>query len=1201
MSEEQKFSFSTTLIIGLGGVGCSITSQIYKKFIDGNPTDLEKRNVICLCLDTDAGDVKKNKAILPENWVVKTSSDLSCTIRDYINNIKKETHVLDWFDTRSQYIMDMSLNEGAGQVRMASRLALMSAITEGKLSAIDWSISNLLELDPDRHTGNQINVHIICSLAGGTGAGSFLQTAYYVKNALKKKGVGAPKVNGYFVLADVLCEDRQIGFEDTQKENTRSNTYACMKELNAFIHKEDIKVVKPLELEYRRDQEDISLPNETPYDLCYLIDHVGAKGENLRSSQFYYEQVRDFVFLTAFSPIGDRQRSSAINNIRTLIEEQGESRFNAIGVSKLVYPVDDLFDYFATQRVVDNLRDTWLSIDKSFEELMNEYKQKVLEGVPAQEPDRGEHFMSQVKHLANNGSGWEKTEFKAILNSTQVFDKESNDSIPISTKATDYIAGVENYVQSVISQSDRLAELREPCEEEFNYQVNNQVNDVNVVDRVEKALDEYKKYATRFIENQKAITIKECFLKDAEFGEPRVSPDPNATQHHLNTHILEKDHEMHPIAVRYFLYEVMQYINERLIGYKLANDGLWKQINEDYKRAFDIIDEKTGTDEDYVETAKDKIDIVYQKNKAFFKRTWAKITSQRPVADCKKDYRKKATIQMEAIGQYINDRLMELVFEGLKVQIGRLIEESENFFSRLPDTLRGLQNQCDALLNKHEGVAHPSITYVLAEKTFKVAIYLGEIVKSDTPFFPEDMSRKIYCTMFDNTKDALDSRDSVSEALAKISKKAVDVEAKRAAQIAADKKIFDEVLATQRASIMEKNKGYSEMNVIKALKKEAELQKKIDSTVVESEYIQKKFERFRDKAQIMGANNIDQKRFINSWGLNPECLGSATITTKEKADLFGDTSVTATPGNSATIEQNAFFSKYEIIRANSVHLLTLEDNFKGFDSSRTNPGVYYKAYQDVLDKVMNMPSKSKMDEGRKKKKEAYSPHLDKKWHLPAYMPNIGLTVDDVLKDIFSALYFGMLFKCFSVRKDGGEEYWYFMGKQGDYVRDLDNYMIGMKGKSLGFGLSLLFEKGLVNNQKMVNEIDAYIENQWEKAIEAWQNTESEDLAKMKEQEIVKLMREFDYNCINPSWTNTNNWFSFLSSTKKGSMLADNMNRLKNIFFDDVINRLIATFGRSSNTEELCEYVFDAIGDATFKEEAKKRVELFAENHRFEPK
>ena len=67
------------------------------------------------------------------------------------------------------------------------------------------------------------------------------------------------------------------------------------------------------------------------------------------------------------------------------------------------------------------------------------------------------------------------------------------------------------------------------------------------------------------------------------------------------------------------------------------------------------------------------------------------------------------------------------------------------------------------------------------------------------------------------------------------------------------------------------------------------------------------------------------------------------------------------------------------------------------------------------------------------------------------------------------------------------------------------------------------------------------------------------------------------------------------------MLADNMNRLKTIFFDDVIERLIATFGRSSNTKQLCEYVFDAIGDATFKQEAKKRVEAFAENHGFEPK
>ena len=53
--------FPTTLIIGLGGVGSQIAAEIYKKFIDSNPSDIKKRNIFCLALDTDGGDVEKRK------------------------------------------------------------------------------------------------------------------------------------------------------------------------------------------------------------------------------------------------------------------------------------------------------------------------------------------------------------------------------------------------------------------------------------------------------------------------------------------------------------------------------------------------------------------------------------------------------------------------------------------------------------------------------------------------------------------------------------------------------------------------------------------------------------------------------------------------------------------------------------------------------------------------------------------------------------------------------------------------------------------------------------------------------------------------------------------------------------------------------------------------------------------------------------
>ena len=100
-------AFPTTLIIGLGGVGSSIVEQIYKKFDASNPSEIDRRNVAFLCLDTDDSDIRKRLTVMPEGSVIKTSSDMSCTVGGYVDQIKAKTTVQDWFDLKSQHLLSM--------------------------------------------------------------------------------------------------------------------------------------------------------------------------------------------------------------------------------------------------------------------------------------------------------------------------------------------------------------------------------------------------------------------------------------------------------------------------------------------------------------------------------------------------------------------------------------------------------------------------------------------------------------------------------------------------------------------------------------------------------------------------------------------------------------------------------------------------------------------------------------------------------------------------------------------------------------------------------------------------------------------------------------------------------------------------------------------------------------------------------------
>lgn len=1182
--------FPTTLIIGLGGVGSKITAGIYSKFLKTNPTDIEKRNIVCLCLDTDAGDVEKRKKILPKNWVVKTSSDLSSTVGDYVNGIKNTTAVLDWFDTRSKHVIDMSLNEGAGQIRMASRLALMAAMGEEKLKTIDFAISSLLTLEPERHNGNDIKVHIISSLAGGTGAGSFLQIAYYVKDVMRNDyHIQSPQITGYFILADILCNDRSVGFNSDQIENTRSNTYACMKELDAFIHKDSIQLFKPIEFEYKRDQEDYHLPHGVPYNLCYLIDFTTRQGQNLNNSDCYYNQVKDYVYLNVFTDIGDSQRSRLINDIRKTVENDGAGAYSSIGVSKLVYPVDDIFDYFAYQKVVENLDTSWVVLDDIYKKAWKEYKKKLNQGEKAEEPKIDDIFRDNVVQKAKNGTGVQQTIFRNIYDSVCVLD---NEMVRLRRKSSDYLNAVEKHAQDALDGNEKFQKYYELSHAPMDTFLteDDESNDVTSINEREEYLEKFRKYAKNVVDKLKTTATSDCFL--ASHDEPeRVSGDPQKSKHQLNTYILQKGHEMHPLAVRFFLYDVRSAIKERIAQLKPDNETLRKQVDEMYMLNFNVIDDKNDADDDYKENAQDKMVIIYSHNKAFYKRVWHKLIGKSPIRECKEEYLKFSGIQSTNIKKLAETELLIQVLEGLLSQINRLVDESERFFERLPETLKNLKKKGESLLTKHDNNIEPFIKYVLAESKYKKLIYEDEINNKGSVFFPEDMSAQIYRTMFDTTFNALQNTKRTVE-LSEQQKEAL-----WKAQIEADMLVFKDVLKSQKSSLM-KESEYATKNVIQALREEAELTIPKEEPQRASKiftYMKEIFDDLIKMAATRGADNVNtiDNRPINSWGIHPECVENGVLSNQERSELFGLTDITNNALNAASQEVSPLFSKYEIIRADSINQLELAKNFRGFvatqtnDLSQGNKGVYYKAYKDVIDRIIAGSN-------------AYSPHLDKHWHLPSYMPNIGATMDGTLSDIFRAMCYGLLFERLIVNKD----YWYAISTPSNFVSDLDGKMIGVKGKTVAVAINRLFELGLANNPKLVTNILEYNTKKWEEARENWLNTDDKTLDKMKNQPIVRKIKEFTFSKIYSasSWSNAKyNFFYVVNDQSNVNLLARSITKLKPILFGDLIKQLIMVFDPTHDTYKLCKYVFDSITDNTLKNEAINILEQAKEHGDFDPK
>lgn len=1184
-------SFPTTLIIGLGGVGSRITLGIYKRFMSREPSQTDIDNFRCLCLDTDKNDIERYIQDIPKEYVIKTSSDLSFTVGQYINKIRDKSTVEEWFDVDNKELLKMKLDDGAGQIRMTSRLACMSAIADEKLKAIDNCIQQLLESAPERHDGNDIKVHIVCSLAGGTGAGSFLQTAYYVKHLMQCQHIDAPTITGYFVLGDILCRDVVAALDDTQKANVRANTYACIKELNAFTHPKESQLIKKIEFEYMFGQQDIKLKEEyAPYDHCYVIDYVGTDGSNIRDMEVYYNQVSDFLYLSAFSPMGADQRSKLINNTISEIRSNGAARYASFGVSKIVFPVDELYHYFAMKRLTDQLSATWVKIDSKFKEELEEYHKNLAKGIVTDEPKIGPYFIRNVDSIANDGSGLEQLVFKRLRDSTIQFDSSHH---AIGQKCDSYLAAVEEYVNGLVDHDSTIKDQMANCvkPDRFNEDMD-KGNDIQFIKKREEALENFKDYAVSFIESIKRTAIEQCFLIDSDRPN-RVDMDVENTKHHLNTYILEKDHEMHPIAVRYFLYQVRDGINGKLsqLSEEVAKT---KRLLDDYVKKYDQADDKkTSGDEKHIETATEAMDMMYKQQNLF---------NRGKVQEFRDIYLRESKKYRANILRYAHEKLLDYVLNGLKVEIGRLIEESENFFNRLPDTLRMIEEKTNDVLGKHDtqNSADPTVRFVLSSSKIKVHLYENFIKINDTMEFPNEISARIYCTMFDNTRIALEQNSTLGS-LREEDEAAEELEKE---QIEVNTALFEGVIENQERVLKKKEPKFVEMNVISALRMECELL-----------YGKKAFDHMKDVfnsliklAVIRGAYNITGlNRYINAWGVNGECLKALSLDEQDK--LFGASDVKTDPITAATREPNPFYSKYELVRANSVSLLEIGKNFKGFSKEGGNDLAdgHVGSYREAYDKVNENILAGKPEVIR---------HLDKRWQLPAYMPNIGEDMHGIVEKIFKALCYGLLYEKFKVKHDKGEDYWQYCGDTTDFIGDFNHYPIALEGtENLNAGLDSLFERGLVDNPKIVEELTAFMEYEpktpgerggiWYEAKKEWQKADcsgSENaLDMMKKHSLVKKIMEFDYGNVYAKWQNKNlTWFAFLNDNNS-TALANMVKEQSDRFFEDFIEHLIGVFGPSNNTRMLCISIFEQISDERFKNDALQKVESFKNKRRFENK
>ncbi len=835
--------------------------------------------------------------------------------------------LLQWFPNNA-HLKRKTMTDGAGQVRAVSRLAFRSSMAEGKLNAMWDGIESIFPVDSDANKYG-VRVIIISSLVGGTGSGIFLQIALYLREMLERKlGTDSVLLRGAFLLPDIFVRSNTL--DRTEWEAVQANGYASLKELNAITLSASgySKQNVTIELEYR--------PNQ--------VDLEGRTTHAITNKHLPY----DFCFLYDY----ENTKGQHLTNVSEYLDQVSRSIYlqlfspiSAKSFSQEDNQIRGLVESYGTARycgagvasltypyedIVDYCALKWSinGLDDSWlllDQLYSEDKKRY-------ENDLRNGINSDMPELRKRYV----TYFNKLANDPEKPDpffrqldlqvhELEDKGKKGAPKAELFLDAIEEYVKGVINDD---IELKEDYEDECRIDEGAlKVKDQakKEVGRIEAALEDYA------IEINKKINEYSQFIVHQIIDADSHSPD-GAKGHsfRLNTWMLKKDQPLHPVAARYVLYSIHNELLESIASLKEENRLMKEQIDR-YEEIYDL-----DRNDDEVDDAVRRVDLAL--GQGF-------ITSvfRSHFKDFIQEYQHKASRQLTTLNKYKVSKLLEVVYSSINQSIRDMLSNWERFFDNLKETRDTLSAEINQLSTKFEGISNPTKIYVLANK--KMLDQTWERIRQtvDNGLLPNDIAGKIYLSLYRQFIERKNSRGSEEYFQ----------------EIKVETFYRDNVLAFCRNELMTKHHDKLDITILQALRLEA------SRLGLEPEsYIFHKIKSLDELAQpfIPLTNSF---REIKIWGVHVE--SDKQLSEQLRNRLFNEKQI---------VDQA--FKRNEIICYRAHYGLSVSDFSKFASNNRNNrPGVYYEAYHRLISRLNE-------DENR-----TITPHLDRRWHLPAYMPDLN--------------------------------------------------------------------------------------------------------------------------------------------------------------------------------------------------------------------
>ncbi|MHB9075479.1 MAG: tubulin-like doman-containing protein [Desulfobaccales bacterium] len=276
---------------------------------------------------------------------------------------KIESEYLQWF--QADYYLrllgdtNFTLSLGAGQWRQFGRMALFLNARGTDAPVLTTIQSNLRQLRQAWGGGSEpIPVYIIGSLAGGTGAGIFLDLANLVRHSSHDSTIGEIRLVGVFVLPGAFSRVAGVG------ELNKSQAYAALRELHRF--QSQFGMQEPFFIQYGKNfRTELS---SKLFDAVYLLDGDRARHplDNVLPYEGLFPSIADGLEVFVDAKVGKMLLDTTINQtseyVKTLTQnpdaapahaETVSALFSTFGTWKVILPAWDYSRKFAYQLVRD--------------------------------------------------------------------------------------------------------------------------------------------------------------------------------------------------------------------------------------------------------------------------------------------------------------------------------------------------------------------------------------------------------------------------------------------------------------------------------------------------------------------------------------------------------------------------------------------------------------------------------------------------------------------------------------------------------------------------------------------------------------------------------------------------------------------------------------------------------------------------------